>query len=57
MLLGEKFPGKVPETPFEKLIQGKVYMRLNRNTFLTNMVVIMPFAYQIFMKKLQTQLE
>lgn len=51
MMLGEKFPGKVPETPFVKLMSGKVFMRLNRNTFLANMTVLLPFAYPLIIKR------
>eukprot|EP00960_Hanusia_phi_P055845 763077-Hanusia_phi.AAC.3 len=57
LMLGEKFPGKTPETPFKKLISGKVFIRLNRHTFLANMTVLLPFAYPMLMKHVSKYLE
>ena len=57
LLLGEKFPGKKPETPFQKIINGKLYIRLNRSTFLSNIVVVMPFFYYSLTNKIQAYLE
>jgi len=57
ILLGEKLPGKRPETPFQKIVQGKVYLKFNRATFLANTVVFMPFMYKTLTTKLQQYLE
>jgi hypothetical protein len=57
LLLGEKIPGRKPETPFQKIINGKLYIRLNRSTFLSNIVVVMPFFYYSLTNKLQKYLE
>lgn len=57
LLLGEKIPGRKPETPFQKIINGKLYIRLNRSTFLSNIVVVMPFFYYSLTNKLQAYLE
>ena len=57
LLLGEKIPGRKPETPFQKIINGKLYIRLNRSTFLSNIVVVMPLFYYSLTNKLQKYLE
>ena len=57
LLLGEKIPGRKPETPFQKILDGKIYIRLNRATFLSNTLVLMPFMYHTLTKKLQEYLE
>lgn len=57
LLLGEKIPGRRPETPFQKIVNGKLYIRLNRSTFLSNIVVVMPFFYYSLTNKLQKYLE
>ena len=57
LLLGEKIQGRKPETPFQKILDGKIYIRLNRATFLSNTLVLMPFMYHTLTKKLQAYLE
>lgn len=57
LLLGEKIPGRKPETPFQKIINKKLYITLNRSTFLSNIVVVMPFFYYSLTNKLQKYLE
>tara|TARA_Y100000389_G_C17443346_1_gene510033 strand:- start:1024 stop:1284 length:261 start_codon:yes stop_codon:yes gene_type:complete len=56
LLLGEKIQGRRQETPFQKIINKKLYIRLNISTFLSN-VVVMPFFYYSLTNKLQKYLE